>query len=417
MGKRNGSVIVTGDIVLDCHLYGGAQDGKPSRNDRGTQYVEVPGGAALTRALLDATADEQGLVWDEARSMWDEERAARRKANQPLPPRPDDLAPRRPPRHYATILAQQLPDVWGAIPLHLRSYSVWTPSPTDKRDKNQVWRTNRDFGYGPLEPQQHGYQFPIDPESGETVPNLVVIDDAAKGFRHATAKASWPTLDAQDGRYYLLKMTHPIACGDLWEALHDVRERLIVIVSAGDLRRQDIQIDARLSWEQCAEHTLTAVLHDPTGIELRRSAAHVIITFGSAGALRVSGGPADDDVTARLIFDPLRLEGDFEREVGGTTYGFQTAFTVAVAHHLMRFHVGLTSSPRGPAPSRTPRRWGKRCTRGSAPASSQSVSCCALGMARWATRTRGFQSGHWRRPSPRTPWASLMLRSPMIIAA
>ena len=151
--------------------------------------------------------------------------------------------------------AQQLPDARGAF--HLRSYSVWTPSPTDKRDKNQVWRINRDFGYGPLEPQQHGYQFPIDPESGETVPNLVVIDDGAKGFRHATAKASWPTLDAQDGRYYLLKMTHPIACGDLWEALHEVRERLIVIVSAGDLRRQDIQIDARLSWEQCAEHTLT----------------------------------------------------------------------------------------------------------------------------------------------------------------
>ena len=62
-------------------------------------------------------------------------------------------------------------------------------------------------------------------------------------------------------------MSRPLACGDLWAKLESVHERLTVVVSAGSLRRQDIRIDSRLSWEQCAEHALAAqdCFHTPGG--------------------------------------------------------------------------------------------------------------------------------------------------------
>jgi hypothetical protein len=44
------TILVTGDIVLDCHLYGGVNAGV------GSAYTEHLGGAALTRRLLEAAA-------------------------------------------------------------------------------------------------------------------------------------------------------------------------------------------------------------------------------------------------------------------------------------------------------------------------------------------------------------------------
>lgn len=348
MRKRTGSVLVIGDVVLDCHLYGGVQTG----SGPGTRYAEVAGGAALTHSLLALVADVDGAAWEEEKANWQKTNQKLQKAGQALLPKPELLQKRRPAAAYGTTLGVVAPADLAEIPTHFRSYGVWTPRARRKDSKDQVWRIANDFGYGPFDHKHRDFAFGANPEAAALKPDLVVIDDGAMRFRHGTSKKLWPRFDAQARTWYLLKMSRPLCCGDLWEALETVKERLIVVVSANDLRRQDIQINSRLSWEQCAEHTLTALLHDPTGKELRRSAAHVIVTFGAAGALWVQCGAAADDFTAWLLFDPLRLEGEFERELDGTTYGFQTCATVAVAHSLMRAQVGQPAA--GPSPFADP---------------------------------------------------------------
>jgi len=110
------AALVSGDIVLDCHLYGGVKTAATSFHEPGSVYCEVPGGAELSRTLLAAAADAKGLIYDEKARAWDkaqEERAVqiadrvkkneelrnKQKDQEPeLTPlkRPDDLDYRRP---------------------------------------------------------------------------------------------------------------------------------------------------------------------------------------------------------------------------------------------------------------------------------------------------------------------------------
>ena len=135
--------------------------------------------------------------------------------------------------------------------------------------------------------------------------------------------------------YFLLKMSLPLCRGDLWAALDPVKDRLIVLVSAIDLRREDAQINSRLSWEQCVEHTIAVLRNDPIARDLLR-AAHVVVGFRSAGALWVERGSEKVPFVHRLLFDPALLEGDFSQKYEGSAYGFQACVAAGIAHHLMK---------------------------------------------------------------------------------
>ena len=352
MDKRTGWVMVTGDIVCDCHMYGGLPATGSSAAGAGASLVEVPGGAALTLHLLRAAANPAGLAWDEEKLAWAEANRRLRKSGQAGLPKPAVLKAPRPPDSYATALGLEIPKNLGDIPTHLRSFGVWTAQTKEKGSKEEVWRIKKDadFGYGPFDEERDGFVFVRNHQLPEVAPVLTVIDDGALRFRHGASQALWPNFAEDACRHYLLKTTRPLVCGDLWSELSAVKDRLIVVVSAGDLRRMDIQIDTQLSWEQCAEHTLNALRQNPVGKALCASAAHLIVTFGSAGAFWMEGGPDEETSVARLVFDPSRLENEYEREMDGTVYGFQSCFTVAIAHHLMRHHLQLDADAAGPSP-------------------------------------------------------------------
>jgi hypothetical protein len=286
------SILVTGDIVLDCHLYGGVKTAANSFGGPGTTYAEPLGGAALTHALVTAAAST-----------------------------------------YEAHLGIDIKGLKRTLPKHLRSYGVWTERPAEK---GRVWRVQSDFGYGPVEtPRQVVFQpNPVKPSSQ---PLLTLIDDGAILFRHGASNGVWPEFPKKGGGHFILKTTSPLCRGDLWAALEPVMDRLIVVVSADDLRREDAQVNSRLSWEQCVEHTVCALRDDPIVKQLG-AAAHVIVSFGSAGALWAERGRGRDDQspTYHLVFDPNALEGDHRRVVEGTVYGFQTCLAAGIAHHLMQ---------------------------------------------------------------------------------
>jgi hypothetical protein len=146
------------------------------------------------------------------------------------------------------------------LPQHLRSYGVWVDKPARKGKKERVWRAESHFGYGPTEPPRQGGIIKRNNDKSSSPQALTLIDDGAILFRHGTSQNVWPGFSPKAPGLYLLKMSWPLCRGDLWTALLPVMKRLMVVVSAVDLRRQDAQINSRLSWEQCAEHTACVLL-------------------------------------------------------------------------------------------------------------------------------------------------------------
>lgn len=323
-------VVVTGDIVFDCHLY------VESPNDTGTPgagtvYKERLGGAALTCDLLSATADSPGLFWDDEFTIWKTNNRQRlKKREQPVPL----------PKMFYTSRTKPAYDVWMGIdtspilaakPTSLCSYGVWTPDPVNKGNRDLVWRVAQPFGYGPGAENESTRIFKR-ASLPENSPLITIIDDGARGFRHINAKPLWPTFSADSDDFIILKTCWPLCCGDLWNAIQPVMKRLIVIINANDLRRHDAQIDSRLSWEQCAEQTINELENNPALRDLQK-AALIIICYHSAGAMLVDQTGTDRQY--HLLYDPLQLEGDHERVTDGKAYGYQTCMTVGIAHHIM----------------------------------------------------------------------------------
>jgi len=163
-------------------------------------------------------------------------------------------------------------------------------------------------------------------------PALILIDDGAILFRHENSRAAWPELKGVDGQqpFVILKMSAPLCRGDLWPHLKaQAKDRLLVVISADDLRGEDTEI-RRLSWEQCAADAFATLQQDPVGQELL-AAAHVIVNFGFAGALWVRQG----GIHPRLVFDPKQIEGEFGNEVDGKVYGFQTCLATGIAQRCL----------------------------------------------------------------------------------
>ncbi|MCE5238542.1 hypothetical protein LLH23_08625 [bacterium] len=362
MLKKTERVVVTGDIVLDCHFYGGVKTAATSFAEPGTVYTQELGGAALTHRLLSAAADAEGLAWKRGIEEWQERNRGRRDHGEKALPKPKALAVPRPEPAYAAELDLVTRGLEAKLPSHLRSYGVWVARPAGKGKEERVWRVQPDFGYGPTDRERQDFTFTrratphADPRPRPPV--LTIIDDGAVLFRHAPRRrVPWPDLRPRGKGFYLLKMSYPLCRGDLWPALRPVANRLIVVVSASDLRREDVQIGGRLSWERCTEHTLRGLQASEVGDELR-TAAHTVVTYGSAGALWVTcrdGAEGRREISdAVLVFTPEEMEADYARAVDGTAYGFQTCFTVGIAHHLMRHHLGLVKETRGKSPFTNP---------------------------------------------------------------
>ena len=338
-------ILVTGDVVLDCHLYGGVKTAATSFSEPGTKYIGRPGGAALTAELISAAADASGLAWETEENAWKAENEKRKKDNKQPLSRPDNHPNERPTPSFNTELALDITNLENELPANLRSFGVWTPHPLKQDSKDFVWRIakNNHFGYGPIEMAKSGCCFKRAANVSSEPPALTVIDDGGILFRHKVCQSVWPDFSKAANGHILLKMSKPLCRADLWAELAPVMNRLTVIVSAHDLRLEDAQINARLSWEQCVDDTINALNTIPFARDLLR-AAHVVVNFGSAGALWFERGQDGCPPTYRLLFDSELLEGDHSRKFEGTAYGFQTCLAAGIGFHLMQNHVA-TNQP------------------------------------------------------------------------
>jgi len=149
---------------------------------------------------------------------------------------------------------------------------------------------------------------------------IIVIDDAGNGFREMEER--WPSQIMGGDPLIVLKMSSPLFRGSLWEhLLEEHPEKLIVIITADDLREHGANITRRLSWERTAEDFIWQMENNRSLEDLRD--LNVVVRIGLEGAINYNRG----DV--RLFYHPQLFEGDLTERAPGKMQGCGSAFTAA----------------------------------------------------------------------------------------
>ncbi|MHC1695688.1 MAG: RyR domain-containing protein [Eubacteriales bacterium] len=302
------TILVTGDTAVDWTLIANTHF-----NDRGiNRFCAQPGGVLLLTELLKQIIEQTNSSENDMSSKWE----LKKKELCASDIRPENVN-------------------------ITHSFASWDRYAEKKDNKSSnSWRVKEFWGLEKAKTEAKDISTAgLDLSDNDTNAQIVVIDDADFGFRDN--KALWPkaVLTPEKGRnpLIILKMSGPVAEGDLWRYLHNnLSDNLIVIVSADNLRKSDVQISRELSWERTAQDTVNELLYNPA-INSLSDCKKVIVTFDNAGAIVTSMKYSDVDgklakaiPEAKLIFDPRVIEDMWQQSYEGGMLGYQTCFVAAV---------------------------------------------------------------------------------------
>jgi hypothetical protein len=173
-------------------------------------------------------------------------------------------------------------------------------------------------------------------ENDDPDAELVILDDANLGFRDQRDRHLWPASLTEPGKtpWVLVKMSRPVAKGDLWEWLCEKHaEKLVVVMTVKDLRRTTAQVTHALSWERTAQDLVWELTYNPTLASLQKC-RHLIVSFNAAGAFLCSRG-AEGNPVYRLIFDPEVVEGMWNQSYPGGMVGYASCLTAGIAREML----------------------------------------------------------------------------------
>ena len=314
--QRSPKVIVTGDVTMDWNLarIRRLKEQLPTWNaDDRTRASWQPGGAAMLADLIEAVAD---TLRRDGEADW-----TTLKMGSPL----EAVHPLDDRFHH--------------------SYAIWSQFSYAKGSRSggeeSAWRVEEFLGLDPSAIDGPADWQRVVGDSPKA--DLLVIDDAALGFR--TQPELWPQAVSEDEcrAPILVKMARPVAQGALWEHLREnCADRLIVVMTVNDLRRTEVQISRELSWERTAQDLFWELTHNPRVNALSRC-AHVVISFDTAGAFLISRARTESDqssaeqsqVKCTLFFDPKIIEGMWGQNHPGRMIGYTSCLTAAVARQIM----------------------------------------------------------------------------------
>ncbi|MBN2000491.1 AAA family ATPase [candidate division KSB1 bacterium] len=299
-GRR---VLVTGDVIIDHHLYRGHRHQSDSEKQKGTFERRTKGGAVLMFNLL-------------ANAFKSYNKSATKADQVEI-----DLGWENP------FLAN--------LPPHLHRYGVWEPAP-DEEKKHFVWRLTKTLGYGELgrKPDYARYK----KETG--VPDILFLNDNALGFRHTPPAACWPAVLRQQKtdqlKWIVYKMSKTIGHGNLWLHLSSVfKEKTIVIVSINDIRNKGGRITHGFSWDKTILELTNELLFNPALSGLL-SCRHLVVRIGMEGAVWISNDHKKNKHQAMLIFDPAFMEDEWGQQVQGYALGYMSCFAASVAYAVIQ---------------------------------------------------------------------------------
>lgn len=146
--------------------------------------------------------------------------------------------------------------------------------------------------------------------------------------------------------FVVYHMSHPLGSGKLWDVVRlgpfrrDTGKKdptkLVVVISADDLRGEGVELSKGLSWEKTCEDFVLNL--NPNGkLATLATCAHLVVLFGCDGVIYRQG---QGDEKQSLFFDPSRTEGDYVK--GRWVPGMTEAFIAGVISHLAQQpHPGL----------------------------------------------------------------------------
>ena len=331
------TILVTGDAVRDVATYRGDTVFPPQRGKFRPQVTDRLGGAKQLQEFIASGVGED-------RAVFGLEGLKRAGANR---------------RHPAVYT------LWEPYAGGLKKEHVDVPK--DQRP-HDVWRVAMSLGYALLESRDGEPPLKCSTAAREC-PSILVVDDGGLGFRTVRARDRWPVgvqpgeAGKQDPKapvtaqpeWIVLKMSNPLAQGDLWRELSrpavavpsapGPRQNLVVITSAGELRRAGAAISRGYSWERTLTELCAELQHHPTFRQLLDCSRHLIVNFGCEAAVWFDNGCKVEDQAAasraqccvRLIYDPTQAEGRWTSVLANDAevYGHLNAFTAAIAIGLL----------------------------------------------------------------------------------
>lgn len=289
-------IVVAGDISIDWLVVateaheadaGGGATRPNWQLHAGTRMVARPGGALLLARMVSAATGEKVLTHQL-----------------------DELEKIPPEEHIHSII----------------ELAPCACSSAKEDKKNNVHRVRLFRGFcGPTKGSPR--LLPVNQDDRKA--GIVILDDASNGFRDAVD--AWPAAVKTEGSQPIViyKMSRPLATGSLWEAVRrNHGERLIVVISADDLRESGMQISRQLSWERTATDFVWQLASNPALIGLA-NCRHLVVRFGIDGAIHHRRD--DSGTESRLYYDPAVAEGGFRDGCPGGMLGFNSAFVAAIA--------------------------------------------------------------------------------------
>jgi hypothetical protein len=214
-------------------------------------------------------------------------------------------------------------------------YTLWAPFPYGARPpENQqkpAWRIEHFLG---LERAQTSRQQTVQDQAttGHDQADLIVLDDSNLGFREQAQ--NWPAALSSHTGWVVVKMSQPVAQGNLWtELISHHAEKLVVITTAQDLRTTAIKISQRISWERTAQDVTWELTYNPIVNSLTQ-AASLIVSFGCAGAILIRRDNRQR-VKSQLFFDPSAMEGIWEQSYLGSMLGYTGCLTASTVYQIL----------------------------------------------------------------------------------
>jgi len=216
----------------------------------------------------------------------------------------------------------------------LADYPRFANHELQEKDKRRVYRVQKLCGFiGPPEGPPGTPGLPDDALNAN--PRMIVLDDAGNGFRRH--REVWPKalFDGRDDLRIVMKMSRPLAQGDLWNHVTSkYADRLVVVVNADDLRLMPgVNVCRRLSWERTARDFGWQMVNNQNLAPLA-ALRHLVVRFAIDGAIYYTHGP--EGPRSVLYYDQVVGEGGFSGEHPGQMLGYSSAFVAAIAAKVLQ---------------------------------------------------------------------------------
>ncbi|NTU53452.1 MAG: ATPase, partial [Chlorobiaceae bacterium] len=283
-GKKNLTIVVAGDITVDCNIAHDSMD-----------FTSPTEWTGKSRCSINYQYGSAGLLAKLIETILEIENKKRGVSGTLLNPEVLNV------------------DIDLKNPLGIAySYSVWMRY-QDKADEQSVWRIKEFLGVD----KGDGLKGDIDKYLIECEDkcraDIIVIDDSDLGFRDDQFR--WEKIFDQficedDKPWIVVKMSPKVARGRLWgHLITKYSDKLVVVLNVDDLRQSEIQVSARISWEKTAQELLWE-LENNAEVDGLMNSAYCVISFGTAGALMISNNDQGRN-ESKLFFDKLCMEGEW----------------------------------------------------------------------------------------------------------